>query len=99
MEAFGREENDPPMADRRAGESVDAERVDLERALARLPDTARLVVWLHDVEGYTHAEISELLGGTPSLSKSQLARAHQRLREMLEPSGAIDPCLPVSTTN
>jgi RNA polymerase sigma factor (sigma-70 family) len=71
--------------------------LDLERALDRLGATARLIVWLHDVEGYTHAEIGALLGGTPSLSKSQLARAHQRLRELLEPSGVIQPCMPVST--
>ena len=71
--------------------------VDLERALARLGDEARLVVWLHDVEGYTHAEIGALLGGTPSLSKSQLARAHARLRELLEPEGVESPCLPLST--
>jgi RNA polymerase sigma factor (sigma-70 family) len=71
--------------------------LDLDRALDRLGETARLVVWLHDVEGYTHAEIGALLGGTPSLSKSQLARAHARLRELLEPSGVIQPCMPVST--
>ena len=71
--------------------------LDLDRALDRLGETARLVVWLHDVEGYTHAEIGALLGGTPSLSKSQLARAHERLRELLEPSGVIQPCMPVST--
>jgi RNA polymerase sigma-70 factor (ECF subfamily) len=71
--------------------------LDLERALDRLGETARLVVWLHDVEGYTHAEIGALLGGTPSLSKSQLARAHERLRELLEPSGVIQPCMPAST--
>ncbi len=71
--------------------------LDLERALDRLGETARLVVWLHDVEGYTHAEIGTLLGGTSSLSKSQLARAHERLRELLEPSGVIQPCMPVST--
>jgi RNA polymerase sigma-70 factor (ECF subfamily) len=70
--------------------------LDLERALDRLGETARLVVWLHDVEGYTHAEIGALLGGTPSLSKSQLARAHERLRELLEPSGVIQPCMPAS---
>ena len=71
--------------------------VDLERALAQLGDTARVVVWLHDVEGYTHAEIGALLGGTASLSKSQLARAHQRLRELLEPGGVTAPCMPAST--
>lgn len=72
--------------------------LDLERALDRLGETARMVVWLHDVEGYTHAEIGALLGGTPSLSKSQLARAHLRLRELLEPNGEIQSCTPVSTT-
>jgi RNA polymerase sigma factor (sigma-70 family) len=71
--------------------------LDLERALDRVGETARLVVWLHDVEGYTHAEIGALLGGTPSLSKSQLARAHERLRELLEPPGELHPCMPVST--
>ena len=59
-------------------------RIDLERAFERLSDTARAVVWLHDVEGYTHEEIAELMGKTVSFSKSQLARAHQRLRGMLE---------------
>jgi len=72
--------------------------IDLERALARLPDTARLVVWLHDVEGYTHAQIGRLLGGTASLSKSQLARAHAQLREMLDAHGANSPCMPISTS-
>lgn len=55
----------------------------LERALASLPDTARVVVMLHDVEGYTHGEIARLMGRTPSFSKSQLARAHDRLRTLL----------------
>jgi RNA polymerase sigma-70 factor (ECF subfamily) len=74
-------------------ESAD-ERLDLERALAALGDRARLVVWLHDVEGYTHAEIGALLGGTASLSKSHLARAHARLRELLDPCRGTVPCLP-----
>jgi RNA polymerase sigma factor (sigma-70 family) len=63
-------------------------RVDLERALERLSETSRAVVWLHDVEGYTHEEIAELMGKTVSFSKSQLARAHARLRGMLEREGA-----------
>jgi RNA polymerase sigma-70 factor (ECF subfamily) len=75
----------------------DGEALDLERALARLGDTARAVVWLHDVEGYTHAEIGTLLGGTASFSKSQLARAHARLRELLEPDGVRSTCRPAST--
>jgi len=59
--------------------------IDLERALERLSETSRAVVWLHDVEGYTHEEIAELMGKTVSFSKSQLARAHARLRRTLEP--------------
>jgi len=58
-------------------------RMDLEAALERLSDTARAVVWLHDVEGYTHDEIARMMGKTVSFSKSQLARAHQRLRRWL----------------
>ena len=58
-------------------------RVDLETALTRLSDTARAVVWLHDVEGYKHEEIAELMDRTVSFSKSQLSRAHMRLRDML----------------
>lgn len=62
--------------------------LDLERALARLPPAARLVVWLHDVEGYTHEEIAAATERTASFSKSQLARAHARLRAWLEPERA-----------
>ncbi|HEY3935220.1 MAG TPA: sigma-70 family RNA polymerase sigma factor [Gemmatimonadales bacterium] len=58
-------------------------RMDLETALQRLTDTARAVVWLHDVEGYTHEEIADQMGKTASFSKSQLARAHARLRVWL----------------
>jgi RNA polymerase sigma factor (sigma-70 family) len=58
-------------------------RMDLESALERLPETSRAVVWLHDVEGYTHEEIAEMMGKTVSFSKSQLARAHVRLRRWL----------------
>jgi RNA polymerase sigma factor (sigma-70 family) len=76
----------------------DDTRIDLERALAMLSDTARLVVWLHDVEGYTHAQIGALLGGTGSLSKSQLARAHEQLRALLDAPGGDATCMPVSTS-
>jgi RNA polymerase sigma factor (sigma-70 family) len=58
-------------------------RMDLEAALERLSDRSRAVVWLHDVEGYTHEEIAELMGMTTSFSKSQLARAHDRMRRWL----------------
>ena len=69
----------------------------LERALMTLPALTRAVVWLHDVEGYTHAEIGFSLGRTPSFSKSQLSRAHARLRALLGEGTAIvegTPCTP-----
>lgn len=57
----------------------------LEVALDRLPEGMRRVIILHDVEGYTHEEIAEMMGRTSSFSKSQLARAHARLRRLLGP--------------
>ena len=59
------------------------EAIDLDMALANLPTTSRAVVWLHDVEGFTHKEIAALMGRTESFSKSQLSRAYQRLRPLL----------------
>jgi len=79
--------------------SDDANLLDLERAMQRLSPVARAVVWLHDVEGYTHAEIGALFGGSTSFSKSQLARAHERLRGLLEPDGVEASCMPVSTSS
>jgi RNA polymerase sigma-70 factor (ECF subfamily) len=76
-------------AEHSAGIDSGWRRVDLERALARLPDTTRVVVWLHDVEGLTHVEIAELFGRSVSFSKSQLSRAHERLRRGLGRSGGI----------
>jgi len=64
-------------------------RMDLEAALERLPEVSRAVVWLHDVEGYTHEEIAEMMGKTVSFSKSQLARAHVRLRRWLGEEAAV----------
>ncbi len=58
--------------------------LDLDAALANLPSVSRVVVWLHDVEGFTHKEIAAAMGKTESFSKSQLSRAYQRLRPMLD---------------
>jgi RNA polymerase sigma-70 factor, ECF subfamily len=63
--------------------------MDLDAALASLPDVARTVVWLHDVEGFTHKEIASAMGKTESFSKSQLSRAYQRLKPLLEPADAV----------
>ena len=65
------------------------ETLDVERALASLSPTARAVVWLFEVEGYSHDEIGRAFGRTASFSKSQLARAHYRLRAWFEP--AVEP--------
>jgi len=75
-----------------------ADAIDLKRALSQLGDNARAVVWLHDVEGYTHAEIGALFGASASFSKSQLARAHERLRSLLSIAGDGTPCIPVTST-
>lgn len=71
-----------------------SDQMDLERALASLSPTARAVVWLYDVEGYSHEEIARQFGRTVSFSKSQLARAHARLREWYEPQTDGQPCAP-----
>ena len=67
--------------DQRLMGSVD--RISLTRAIGGLPPGYRAVFVLHDVEGYTHEEIAELMGMTTSFSKSQLARAHERLRQWI----------------
>ena len=77
-----RPEGDEPVGEEPSG--VLDQQMALARALDRVPDVARAVVWLHDVEGYTHAEIGRCMGRTASFSKSQLARAHERLRSLLE---------------
>ncbi len=58
-------------------------RADLYRAIDRLPERSRAVFVLHDVEGYTHREIGEILGIKAGTSKSQLFRARGRLRDDL----------------
>ncbi|MDE3173106.1 MAG: RNA polymerase sigma factor [Gemmatimonadota bacterium] len=57
--------------------------IDLERAIASLPDGARDVYVLHDIHGYTHREIADLLGIVEGTSKSQLNRARSLLRSSL----------------
>jgi RNA polymerase sigma factor (sigma-70 family) len=75
------EEPNPDGSGIASGEAATQTRMDLERALARLSDVSRLVVMLHDVEGYTHREIADMMGKSVSFSKSQLSRAHQRLQQ------------------
>lgn len=58
-------------------------RFSLETAMARLPDGMRQVLVLHDVEGFTHDEIGDMLGIAAGTSKSQLFKARAKMREML----------------
>ena len=58
-------------------------RMDLERAMAQLPEGCRTAFVLHDVEGLEHREIAEVLGIAEGTSKSQVHKARMRLRAML----------------
>jgi RNA polymerase sigma-70 factor (ECF subfamily) len=69
----------------RGSPSGPEDRIDLERAIERLPHGYRQVFVLHDVEGYTHEEIGGLLGIETGTSKSQLSHARRRLRAALDP--------------
>ena len=96
-----REDRRVPMpetlpADPKPGDVLLEER--LERALDRLPEGMRQVMILHDVEGYTHQEIGEMLGVATGTSKSQLFKARAKMRDMLrtdDPSargGEMEAC-------
>lgn len=58
--------------------------LDLERAIGELPDGAREVFVLYDIEGYRHEEIARMTGVAVGTSKAQLFRARRLLREKLE---------------
>jgi RNA polymerase sigma-70 factor, ECF subfamily len=63
--------------------STPGERMDLERAIAALPEGSRTVFVLHDVEGFKHEEIARLTGRAVGTSKAHLHRARMLLREAL----------------
>lgn len=65
-----------------------AERIDVERALSKLPPGYREIVLLHDLNGYTHREIAAMLGIQEGTSKSQLTRGRDHLRRLLAASPA-----------
>jgi len=72
------------LMERMAGRSQEpGTAIDLERALDQLPDGARQIFVLHDVEGYRHEEIAQMLGLAEGTSKSQLHRARMALRTHL----------------
>lgn len=78
-------DDDPTLAD--AGSRGLAEqtvtKMDLERALARLPEGCRAAFVLHDIEGLEHREVGEVLGIAEGTSKSQVHKARMRLRTLL----------------
>ena len=80
-----------PMADdlRTVSEGV-GRALDVEAALDRLPKQARMIVWMHCVEGYTHEEIGHAFGHTASFSKSKLARALSQLRRQMAAPQALN---------
>ena len=67
------------------------DRIALTRAIRELPEGYRTVFLLHEVEGYEHQEIAELLGCSSGNSKSQLHKARVRLRELLTQSQKATP--------
>jgi RNA polymerase sigma-70 factor (ECF subfamily) len=80
------EPNSPTMdlgvRDRVLAGSID--RINLERAIESLPSPYRQIFVLFDIEGYRHSEIAEMIGCTIGNSKSQLHKAHVRLRRILK---------------
>jgi len=75
---------DPAALERGRGEPTVGLSIDLERAIAELPEGAREVFVLYDIEGYAHAEIARLVGIAEGTSKAQLFRARRLLRESLD---------------
>jgi RNA polymerase sigma-70 factor, ECF subfamily len=69
-------------ADLRLTGSID--RINLQRAIEQLPPGFKSIFILHDVQGYKHEEIGEILGCSSGNSKSQLHKARMRLRELLK---------------
>lgn len=65
--------------------AADDSEPELAALLRRLPPLTRTLVWLHQVEGWSHQELGERFGNSPSWSKSIVSRALVRLRLELEP--------------
>jgi RNA polymerase sigma-70 factor (ECF subfamily) len=83
IQVSGRVEDEVP--DRVAAIAHPGQTIDLERAIRGLPEGARTVFILHDVEGFHHEEISGIAGIAVGTSKAQLHRARKLLRKALLP--------------
>jgi RNA polymerase sigma-70 factor (ECF subfamily) len=82
MEEGARSRTDPGGEDLRLSGSID--RIHLRRAVDQLPDGYKQMFILHDVEGFEHNEIAQILGCSVGNSKSQLHKARLRLRDLLQ---------------
>lgn len=80
-EVSGEPHNDFGAPDPLMAGSLD--RLNLERAMARLPEGYKTVFILHDIQGYQHQEIAGMMDCSAGNSKSQLHKARKRLRELL----------------
>jgi len=88
-ESLEPQQEDGPKKDIGARDKVLAgaiDRVNLARAIESLPRGYRLIFVLHDVEGYEHNEIAEMIGCSIGNSKSQLHKARMKLRDILRVS-------------
>jgi RNA polymerase sigma-70 factor (ECF subfamily) len=75
------------IAPRHVGAGTAGERVDVERALARVPREARMLLALHYVDGLSFGELARVRGISVNTVKSQLARGKAIMREALERGG------------
>jgi len=91
----GDDHDSPRSTMLRVTPAISVDVVDVERALANLTPVGRAVVWLFEVEGYSHEEIARMFGRSVSFSKSQLARALARLRQGLAPEEEQEACTPI----
>jgi RNA polymerase sigma-70 factor (ECF subfamily) len=75
---------EPALLERESdGTPLPVRRLTLDAAIARLPDRAREVFVLHDVEGFAHAEVAEMLGVAEGTVRAHLHRARTLMREAL----------------
>ena len=93
LDAQGEEGISRPVIELSADARLSAmpDRINLNRAIDRLPHGCKEKFILHDVEGYKHKEIARMLGCSVGNSKRQLFKAHHRLRKLLA-EGAPQSC-------
>lgn len=95
----GEDDAEAVFANTASGDAEPAAIVDTGALLARLPPRARAVVVLHELEGYTHAELATLFRQSESYSKSVLARALKRLHTLVGTTQFSAQVLPWPNTN